>query len=386
MPSAKIEPVIAKGLQGVIADTTAVSTVGKHDAGLTYRGYRIEELADKCIFEEVAYLLLYGQLPSSPELTAFQERMAAHRALPKALRDMLERLGADAHPMDILRTVCSVLGCIEPQRNKTPAEVCERLMAAFVSGLCYWYHFVVYQRKIDINIDPKDTLASSFLKMFLPDTDPPTEIEIACVDKAYTLYAEHDFAASTFTARVVASTLSDTYSCIAAAICALRGPLHGGANEAVMHMLKPLRSPEEGVQWIKTKLKSKQLVMGFGHRIYKNGDPRSKVFKELSRKLSERPKSDSEDGKLLFKISDAIEKFMAKEKKMYPNADFYAATAYFQSRVPIPFFTPLFVVARTAGWCAHINEQLASNKIIRPSSHYIGPNVRSLVRAPRASL
>lgn len=255
-------------------------------------------------------------------------------------------------------------------------------MGAFVSALCYWHHFVVHHRKIDINVDPKDTLASSFLKMLHQGGDAPSELEIACVDKAYTLYAEHDFAASTFTSRVVASTLSDTYSCIAAAIGALRGPLHGGANEAVMHMLMPLRTPDEGLQLIKSMLNKKELVMGFGHRIYKNGDPRNKVFKDLSKQLCSRPNSN---GKPLFDVSNAIEEFMAKEKKMYPNADFYAASAYYQARVPIPFFTPLFVIARTAGWCAHIQEQLVGNKIIRPSSNYIGPGVRS-VPAGRAKL
>lgn len=369
-------PNIFKGLQGVIADVTSISTVGKHDAGLTYRGYRIEDLAQNCIFEEVAYLLLYEQLPSSDQLVAFNRRLAENRALPKPLCEMLERCGPDAHPMDILRSICSILGCLEPQGTRTPSEICERLMGAFVSGLCYWYHYVAHHRQIDINTDPHDTLASSFMKMLHEGSEAPSEMEIDCVDKAYTLYAEHDLAASTFTARVVASTLSDTYSCIAAAIGALRGPLHGGANEAVMHMIKPLQSAEEGLKLIRSKLEKKELVMGFGHRIYKTGDPRNKVFKAISKGLSAR----HADGKRLFEVSQAIEQFMAREKKMYPNADFYAASAYFQARVPIPFFTPLFVVARTAGWCAHINEQLVSNKIIRPSSHYVGPSVRPLPR------
>jgi len=372
------EKKIQKGLLGVYADASAISSVGDHGLGLTYRGFQIEDLADKCIFEEVAYLLIYGALPTSGELLEFKARLAKHRQIPPELCTVLEQLGPQAHAMDVLRTTCSTLGCIRPETDKTtPAEVCERLMSSFVSSLCYWHHYTNSKKRITFNVDPKETLASSVLKMFHQDTPAPSEMEIGCIDKAYILYAEHSFAASTFTARVVASTMSDTYSCVAAGIGALRGPLHGGANEAVMYLIEPLKNKEEALALLKSKMAKKELVMGFGHRIYKDGDPRNTVFKKISLNLSKRP--NSEEGQRLFEISDAMETLMAKEKKMYPNADFYAASAYHQARVPTPWFTPLFVIARTAGWTAHIQEQRVGNKIIRPNSLYSGPATQEFI-------
>jgi 2-methylcitrate synthase len=251
-------------------------------------------------------------------------------------------------------------------------------MGSFISALCYWYHFATTGKRITVNTAPKENMATAFLKMLRDDGTEPDPLHVRVIDCAFILYAEHDFNASTFTGRVSASTLSDTYSCVAGAIGALRGPLHGGANEAVMHMLEGTKSVEEAEKKIRDKLAAKELVMGFGHRIYKNGYPRNAVFESLSKQLSERPGGDP----LLWKASDSIEAMMEKDLKMYPNADFFAASAYYQVGVPIPFFTPLFVMSRTAGWCAHIKEQLGgngNNKIIRPSSVYNGPAKKDFV-------
>lgn len=290
--------------------------------------------------------------------------------------------------MDVLRTACSVLGCIEPEVNEAGkqdvAKTCNRLMPVFVSSLLYWHHFTTTGTRIKINTDPKDTLATAFLKMLRHDGQTPDALDVKTIDSAMTLYAEHDFNASTFSGRIIASTLSDTYSCVSGAIGALRGPLHGGANEAVMHMLEDVRSVPEGEKLIRDMMAQKKLIMGFGHRIYKNGDPRNAIFKKMSKALSERP-----NGKpVLWAVSDHIENLMANEKKMYPNADFFAASSYNQVGVPTPMFTPLFVISRTAGWCAHIVEQLGgngNNKIIRPSSIYNGPAKRPLVHMSQRS-
>lgn len=284
--------------------------------------------------------------------------------------------------MDVLRTTASVLGCLEPEKGDAgkadTGATCERLMPAFVSAMCYWYHFSNTKTRIQLNTAAEDNLATAFLKMLRNDGKSPDPLHVKVIDAAFILYAEHDFNASTFSARVVASTLSDTYSCIAAGIGALRGPLHGGANEAVMYMLEDVKTVEAGEKKIRDMLAKKELIMGFGHRIYKNGDPRNAIFKKLSKELADRPGGL----KTLWAASDHIEALMANEKKMYPNADFFAASAYYQVGVPIPFFTPLFVVSRTAGWCAHIMEQLGgngNNKIIRPSSIYNGPAKKDFV-------
>lgn len=374
--AAATEEKVFKGLDGVKVDYTAVSTVGKHEAGLTYRGYAIEDLAEHCEFEEVAHLLIRGVLPDAKTLEAYRAKLAAARALPNGLRTCLEQLPKDSHPMDVLRTCSSVLGCIEREKGEAGktdvAGTAERLIGAFTSSMCYWYHFANKGVRIPVNTDPKDNTATAFLKMLRNDGKVPDALHVKVINGAFVLYAEHDFNASTFSARVVASTLSDTYSCITAAVGALRGPLHGGANEQVMYMLEGVKSVADGEKLIREMLGGKKLIMGFGHRIYKNGDPRNAIFKSMSKALADRP----EGKKVLYDVSDSIEAMMAKEKNMYPNADFFAASAYDQVGVPIPFFTPLFVVARTAGWCAHILEQLGANganKIIRPQSVYNGP-------------
>ncbi|CAD7972548.1 unnamed protein product [Amoebophrya sp. A25] len=382
MSASRVDVVkIYKGLDGVCLDQTAVSTVGgKHEAGLTYRGYAIEDLASKCCFEQVAHLLIRGSLPlTKPAAEAYTSKLASYRALSPGVKKMLELLPASAHPMDVQRTAGSMLGCTAKAPSGDDLDdaqgISEVLIAQLTSALCYWHHFATNGVRIEPDVDPKCTLAEAFLRMLkqTKDVDP---MHIRTVDAAFILYAEHDFNASTFTARVITSTLSDTYSAVSGAIGALRGPLHGGANEAVMHLLKPMKSVDDAKQQVQDKLSKKQLIMGFGHRIYKNGDPRNKIFKELSRSLATRSGAPS-SAKLLFDCSEAIETMMETKNK-YPNADFYAASAYFQCGIPIPFFTPLFVVARTAGWCAHILEQRHGNKIIRPTSHYVGPPKQAL--------
>merc|ERR1712159_283720 len=371
------EQKVYKGLNGIAADYTAVSTVGKAEAGLTYRGYPIEDLAEHAEFEEVAFLLIRGYLPSQAELNDYKMTLAKYRSLPAALCSAIELLPASAHPMDVLRTAASVLGCIEAESSAADtAKNAERLMGCFSSVMCYWHHWTLHKVRIAFNTNPGDNMATAFLKMLRNDGCEPDPLHVKVVNGAFILYAEHDFNASTFAARVVCSTKSDTYSAICAAIGALRGPLHGGANEAVMYLLEPFKTVEQGLSAVRQMLANKQLIMGFGHRIYKNGDPRNAVFKALSRELSERP----EGKKVLFEISDKVEAMMASEKKTYPNADFFAASAYHQAGVPTHFFTPLFVVARTAGWTAHLLEQQNGNKIIRPTSAYNGPAKRPYVK------
>eukprot|EP00215_Chloropicon_roscoffensis_P003891 CAMPEP_0198472948 /NCGR_PEP_ID=MMETSP1456-20131121/32399_1 /TAXON_ID=1461544 ORGANISM="Unidentified sp., Strain RCC1871" /NCGR_SAMPLE_ID=MMETSP1456 /ASSEMBLY_ACC=CAM_ASM_001119 /LENGTH=392 /DNA_ID=CAMNT_0044199591 /DNA_START=230 /DNA_END=1408 /DNA_ORIENTATION=+ len=376
---------IRKGLVGVLADKSAVSTVGKKDIGLTYRGYRIEDLAKECSFEEVMFLLMRGHLPSASELRALKQRLVKARHLPNELKVALEQLPATAHPMDVLRTGCSVLGTLEPEEvdnvkmtkdHEPLLRIAERLTGSFGPMILYWYHYHVSGVRLDVDsfLEDDDSLSQVFLKLLFRQSEKPDPLHNKVVDTSYILYAEHDFAASTFASRVTASTMSDAYSCIATAIGTLRGNLHGGANEAVMHLLEPLKDTQEGQQMVDQKLKNKEVIMGFGHRIYKNGDPRNAVFKDLSRELSKRP-----EGKpALYAISEHVEKLMEERKGMYANADFYAASAYHQCGIPTYLFTPLFVVARTSGWVAHIVEQRSANKIIRPSSHYVGPQERDM--------
>jgi len=370
------EPKIYKGLDGICADRTAISTVGKGDAGLTYRGYDIEGLARHADFEEVAHLLMHGELPTAAQKSAYMARLAPMRALPKPLCDVLERLPAHTHPMDVLRTGCSVMGALEPESETFQGtEVAERVMAQFGSMINYWHHWHASGTRIVPNVDPAETLASSFLKMLRQDGREPDPLHVKVINASLILYAEHDLAASTFASRVTASTLSDTYSSLCTAIGTLRGPLHGGANEAVQHMIDPLRDPDHAEAVLTEKLARRELVMGFGHRIYKNGDPRNAVFKDLSRQLSVR----ADGSPRLFAVSERMEAVMAEKKNMYPNADFYAASAYHQCGVPTSFFTPIFVVGRTSGWMAHVSEQRVGNKIIRPTSAYIGPPPRDYV-------
>lgn len=366
------------GLAGVVAGQTSVSTVGKAGVGLTYRGYSIEELAAEATFEEVAWLLLSGELPTRAELTSFRERLQAGRMLPPALRTVLEQLPATAHPMDVLRTGCSVLGCLEPEGTfERQSLVAERLLTAFPSLLAYWHHFHTRGRRID-TASEEPSLAGHFLHL-LHGTSP-SDLHRRALDVSLILYAEHEFNASTFTARVTASTLSDFYSAITAAIGTLRGPLHGGANEAAMELIESFADPDDAERGILQRLARKEKVMGFGHRVYKDRDPRSDVIHEWARRLAE-----TDDDRRLFAIAERIDAVMRREKKLFPNLDFYSANAYRSLRIPTAMFTPLFVFARTAGWAAHIFEQRADNRLIRPTAEYTGPAPRPFLPLDRRS-
>jgi 2-methylcitrate synthase len=360
------------GLRGQSAGSTAIATVGKQGVGLTYRGYAIEELAEKASFEEVAYLLLHGELPRQEELDQFRKRLREKRVLPEALREVLERIPREAHPMDVLRTGCSMLGTLEPERTFADQDaVAERLLAMFPSILLYWYHYTTRGERIATKSDA-DSVAGHFLTLL--HGQPPDEEARRALDVSLVVYAEHEFNASTFACRVCAATLSDFYSCITAAIGTLHGPLHGGANEAAMELVQQFKTPEAARSRVMEMLNRKEKVMGFGHAVYKTSDPRSALVKEWSRRLASRAK----DG-YLFAVFDAVEALMKEQKNLFANADFFSATVYRFLGVPTPHSTPIFVMARTAGWSAHLKEQRANNKLIRPNADYVGPKPRPFV-------
>jgi 2-methylcitrate synthase len=357
------------GLRGISAGTTAIATVGAEGSGLRYRGYDVVELADKASFEEVAYLLLYGELPSATELSDYRAKLAAGRSLPQVLCEVLERIPGDAHPMDVLRTACSMLGALEPEGDfSRQHEVANRLIASLPSMLLYWYRFVTAGQRIDTATSAAGT-AGHFLTLL--HGRAPERAHEQAMDASLILYAEHEFNASTFAARVCAATLSDFYSAVTGAIGTLRGPLHGGANEAAMELIDRFGSVDEAVDGVKAMLQRKEKVMGFGHAVYRKQDPRSPVIKRWADKLASEP----EDRKL-FDIAEAIETLLWDEKKLFPNLDFFSAPAYRSMRIPTPLFTPIFVFARIAGWSAHIMEQRADNRLIRPTADYIGPGPR----------
>ena len=360
------------GLRGQVAGKTSLCTVGKEGAGLTYRGFSIELLAEKATFEEVAHLLLYGHLPNKNELESYKEKLINMRSLPEALKEVLERIPSSAHPMDVLRTGCSMLGNLEPEgdflnQNKSA----DRMLAAFPSIIIYWYRFSHDGVKIDVETDD-DSIAGHFLNMLLDKK--PSDNHRRCLDVSLMLYAEHEFNASTFTGRVTASTLSDIHSCVTGAIGSLRGPLHGGANEEAMEMIKDWKTPAEAKENILGMLERKDKIMGFGHAIYADCDPRNAIIKEWSKKLSE-----EQGDTVLYAVSEEVEKVMWEEKKLFCNADFFHASAYNFLGIPTKLFTPIFVLARLTGWAAHIMEQRADNRIIRPIADYVGPENPSWV-------
>ncbi len=360
------------GLAGVTAGATHICTVGKEGAGLTYRGYDIYDLTDNACFEEVAFLLLHGHLPTRPELDAYITKIKANRGLPDALRTALEMVPPDAPPMDVLRTGVSFLGNIEPEGDfSNQSNVADRLLAVLPSILLYWHRFHADGVKIETETDD-DSIAGHFLHLL--HGKQPTELHRKNLDTTLILYAEHEFNASTFAARVITGTLSDMHSAVTGAIGALRGSLHGGANEAAMALISKFDSPEAATAGIQEMLANKDLIMGFGHRVYTTSDPRNSVNKKMSKALA-----DDAGNTLLYPVSEAVEKVMWDEKKLFANADFFAASVYHFMGIPTYLFTPIFVCSRITGWAAHIMEQRADNKLSRPAADYIGPSLQDWV-------
>ncbi len=354
------------GLRGQVAGETALCTVGKSGAGLTYRGYDIADLAEKAQFEEIAYLLLRGKLPNRQELDAYTKKLQSLRGLPAALKTVLEQIPKDAHPMDVMRTGCSMLGNLETEEDFSEQDdKIDRMLAVFPSIITYWYRFAHEGVRIETESDV-DSIGGHFLELL--HGKKPSELHERVMNVSLILYAEHEFNASTFTARVCASTLSDIHSCVTGAIGSLRGPLHGGANEAAMALIQKFMTPEEAEEGLMGMLERKEKIMGFGHAIYKESDPRNAIIKQWSKKLAEEV-GDT----VLYPVSERCEEVMWREKKLFCNADFFHASAYHFMGIPTELFTPIFVMSRVSGWTAHVKEQRANNRIIRPSADYTGP-------------
>lgn len=355
------------GLRGQIAGQTALCTVGKSNAGLTYRGYGIETLAENAKFEEVAYMLEYGQLPTKAELQTYVTRQKGLRSLPAALKTVLEQIPASAHPMDVMRTGCSMLGNLETETDFSEQNRhIERLVAVLPSILLYWYRYSHDGVRIETATDD-DSVGGHFLHLL--HGKAPNALHAQVMNVSLILYAEHEFNASTFTARVCASTLSDMHSCVTAAIGSLRGPLHGGANEAAMELIEKFNSADDAERGLLEMLARKDKIMGFGHAIYSTHDPRNAVIKKWAERLGQEV-----GDKVLYPVSVRVDEVMWREKKLFPNADFYHASAYHFMGIPTKLFTPIFVCSRVTGWTAHVMEQRANNRIIRPSAEYTGPD------------
>ncbi|MBK1885917.1 MULTISPECIES: bifunctional 2-methylcitrate synthase/citrate synthase [Marinobacter] len=355
------------GLRGQVAGETALCTVGKTGTGLTYRGYDVSDLADNAQFEEVAYLLLRGKLPNQQELDAYKKKLQSLRGLPAALKTVLEQIPKDAHPMDVMRTGASMLGNLETEKDFSEQDdKIDRMLALFPGIITYWYRFAHEGVRIETDSDV-DSIGGHFLELL--HGKKPSELHERVMNVSLILYAEHEFNASTFTARVCASTLSDIHSCVTGAIGTLRGPLHGGANEAAMELIQRFQTPEEAEEGLMGMLARKEKIMGFGHAIYSESDPRNVIIKKWSEKLAKEV-GDT----VLYPVSVRCEEVMWREKKLFCNADFFHASTYHFMGIPTELFTPIFVMSRVSGWTAHVKEQRENNRIIRPSADYTGPD------------